>query len=259
MAAGKRMIGGITALATTAILALAAAAGVLALRRTMKRNHDILNETLPVNSKWWRDQAKLKGELLYAAIGDSAAQGIGASAPGRGYVGVLSRHIRTVTGHTLRVANLSISGATVATAVAEQLPRLRKLKPDIVTVSIGANDIGSFNPEAFETGLREILEALPQHAIVADLPYFVLPHNERKVAVANGILRRLADEFGLTVVPLHETMKRQGITGILTQFARDFFHPNDRGYRIWASAFEPTLTASLIERFPTNESTTAAM
>jgi lysophospholipase L1-like esterase len=240
----------------TSVLAGAAAitAGVLIVNRLvrtrMTEGAALLNETLPVNSKWWRDHAKVPGDILYVAMGDSAAQGIGASRPDRSYVGVLANDIRKITARTVRVINLSVSGATVELAVADQLPRFRKLRPDVVTVSIGANDIAAFDAATFESGLREIFEALPSHAIVADLPCFYLPGNERKVAVANAILRRVAAERDLTVVPLHEVMKRQGVWGILTQFAQDAFHPNDRGYRVWASAFQPTLMAELVARFP---------
>lgn len=207
-----------------------------------------MNETLPVHSKWWRDLAKGDGELLYVALGDSAAQGIGASAPKNGYVGVIADHIRAVTGRSVRVVNLSVSGATVALAVADQLPRFVNFEPDVVTVAIGANDIAAFDPTLFEAGLRKVFGALPADAIVADLPCFYLPWNEKKVAVGNQILRAVAAERGLTVVPLHETMRRQGIRGILTQFAADLFHPNDHGYRVWASAFLPAVSAHLIER-----------
>lgn len=209
-----------------------------------------LNETLPVHSKWWRDAAQTEGEILYVAIGDSAAQGIGASAPKNSYVGVIADHIRSATGRTVRVVNLSVSGATVALAVADQLPRFAGYEPDIVTVSIGANDIASFDPETFRAGIEKVLDALPSDAIVADLPYFFFPKNERLVAVANEILRRAAAERGLTVAPLHETMRRQGLRGIFTQFAEDLFHPNDHGYRVWASAFLPAVTELAVRAFP---------
>jgi lysophospholipase L1-like esterase len=148
----------------------------------------------------------------------------------------------------LRVVNLSISGATTELAVLDQLPRLAKLRPDLVTVAIGANDIAQWDPARFERNVRAILDAVPEYAIVADLPCFHFPKNERKVAVANRILRRLAAERGLTVVPLHELTKRQGLRGILTQFAEDMFHPNDHGYRIWADAFRPALLALVARR-----------
>jgi lysophospholipase L1-like esterase len=210
----------------------------------------ILNDTLPVNSKWWRDHAKVKGELLYVAIGDSAAQGIGASMPNRGYVGLLADHLRQVTGRTVRVINLSVSGATVDLAVRDQLPRFEKLSPDVVTVAIGANDIVQWDAAVFAAGIGRLFEALPEHALIADLPCFHLPHNERKVAIANRLLRERAAGRDLTVVPLHAITKRQGLRSVATQFANDFFHPNDRGYRVWAEAFLPSLTADLTRRFP---------
>jgi lysophospholipase L1-like esterase len=236
--------------ATTAALGILGWLGVRRANEQLDRNRVLVSETLPVHSKWWRDHAKTKGELLYVALGDSAAQGIGASVPRNSYVGLIADHVREVTGRTVRVVNLSVSGATVATAAEEQLPRFRTFAPDLVTVAIGANDIGTFDPASFEAGIREVLDALPTDAVVADVPCFYLPRNERKVAVANRILRAAAAERGLTVVPLHETMKRQGVKGMLTQFANDLFHPNDHGYRVWASAFLPTVTARMLEKYP---------
>lgn len=241
------------AVAATAGIGAAALVNYRKFRHRIAENAAILNQTLPINSKWWRDHSKKKGELLYVAIGDSAAQGIGASAPHRGYVGILADHIRALTGRTLRVINLSVSGATVGLAVRDQLPRFLTLKPDVVTVAIGANDIARWDPVTFESGIRELFAALPGHAVVADLPCFHFPHNERKVAVANQLLREVAAEHGLTVVPLHAITKRQGFRSVATQFANDLFHPNDRGYRIWADAFLPALSATLLRRFPVDE------
>jgi Lysophospholipase L1 and related esterases len=216
--------------------------------RRRRRHAAALNETLPVHSKWWREHAAVPGDVLYVAMGDSAAQGIGATTPDGSYVGVIARRIAESTGRTVRTVNLSMSGARVEDAVAEQLPKLRGYAPDVVTVAIGANDVGSFDPEPFERGIRELYAALPPHAIVADLPYFYLPHNERTVARANAIVRRVAGEFRLTVAPLHATTKGAGIRGALTLFAKDLFHPNDRGYRLWADAFAPALARALSAR-----------
>lgn len=251
-----------TALAVsgTIVVSLAAFTGVRAAQERMRRNSAILNETLPVNSKWWRDHARQEGTLLYVAIGDSAAQGIGASAPAHSYVGLIAERMRELTHQSLRVVNLSVSGATTELAARDQLPRFRTLTtdrvtPDLVTVAIGANDIVGFDPAAFEANIREIFGALPAHAIVADLPCFFLPWNERKVAVANRIVRSVAAEHGLEVVPLHETTRRRGLRGILTEFAIDLFHPNDHGYRVWASAFLPAVTAAIATRISPPTST----
>ena len=250
MGALRRIVVTASSLLTTGVLAGLGWQRVQAKRVSVAEGRVRLNEALPVHSKWWRDLAKNPGDLLYVAIGDSAAQGIGASAPKNSYVGVIADHLRAVTGRTVRVVNLSVSGATVALAVADQLPRFATLQPDIVTVSIGANDIAAFDRDRFRAGLRAVFEAVPDHAIVADLPYFFLPWNERLVAEGNRILREEASARGLEVVPLHETMRREGLRGIFTQFAEDLFHPNDHGYRVWASAFLPAVSARARALFP---------
>lgn len=200
-----------------------------------------LTNAIPEHSDWWRSQRERDGELLYVAIGDSAAQGIGASRPGRSYVGAVAQHIRSSTGRTVRVVNLGISGATVGIALQKELKHLKAVDPDIVTVSIGANDIPSFDAARFERELDELYSQLPKHAIVADLPTFYFLPAEKVVRGANLILRRVAAKHGLRTVPLHDAMKRQGMWGVITQFAGDLFHPNDRGYRVWASAFLPAV------------------
>jgi acyl-CoA thioesterase I len=231
----------------SALAALVSAATYVprAFMRRREANAVVLNETLPVHSKWWRDQIQETGEIVYAAIGDSAAQGIGASAPAKSYVGLLAEHIREETKRTVHVVNLSVSGARVSDAVDLQLPKLKKLQPHIVTVSVGANDIATFEPARFERDMRRLLAALPARALVADLPSFHFPDGERKVRIANRIVHRIAIANGHVVVPLYRITRRQTLARALTQVAGDFFHPNDRGYRVWASAFLPLLDRAI--------------
>lgn len=245
MSSGRSAIGILAGMGGAA----AAAAGVVAYyRRFMARRDeaaDVLNSLLPVHSKWWRDRFSHDGSLQYVALGDSAAQGIGASKPWRSYVGRIAGHIRHTTHGTLAVKNLSVSGATTHNCRVDQVPRLADYPSDVVTVAIGANDIGSFDPKKFEKNIRTIYKALPSHAIVADLPFMVLPDNERKVAVANEIVRRVADELGLAVAPLYATTRRVGYLGTFKNSAKDLFHPNDNGYLVWAEAFYPAVEARL--------------
>ncbi|MFF2271555.1 SGNH/GDSL hydrolase family protein [Agromyces sp. NPDC058136] len=231
-----------TSLAMSTVLGTA---GVRPFRERMELRRSTLNDTLPVHSKWWREHGSGDGELLYVALGDSAAQGIGASRPDRSYVGVLAEGMRSASARSIRTVNLSVSGATTGLAVRDQLPRLRTLSPDVVTVAIGANDIAEWDATAFDRNLRAILDELPEHAIVGELPCFHFPQNERKVAEANRMLRAAARSRGLAVAPLHSATRRQGLPGILTQFARDMFHPNDRGYAVWAEAFRPFVAERL--------------
>lgn len=228
-------------LSVVAVALIAVATRMLVLRR-QRGGADRLARTLHLNARWWKDQGAKDGELLYVALGDSAAQGVGASRPGRGYVGLVAEHLRRRTGRTVRVVNLSISGARLREAIALQLPPLRRLTPDIVTVAVGANDIASFDPDRFTRELSEICDSLPPGTIVAELPSFYLGAAEQSARVANAIVHRLADEHGFEVAPLHSTTRHQGAARYaLNQVSVDFFHPNDRGYRVWASAFLPVL------------------
>lgn len=225
---------------------------MLALRR--QRNGAIhLARTLHLNARWWNGERAKDGDLLYVALGDSAAQGVGASRPGRGYVGLVADHLRQRCGQTVRVVNLSVSGAKLGDAIELQLPALQQLKPDIVTIAIGANDIPGFEPERFSRELAYLLRLLPAGTIVAEVPAFYLGAAEASARAANRIIRRLATEHGFEVAPLHNRTRAQGAPRYaLNQVAADFFHPNDRGYRVWASAFIPLINQMVAARQATD-------
>jgi acyl-CoA thioesterase-1 len=228
------------------VIALLVASIVLAIAYLVHRRRTWVSrfrEATPVHKEYWRQRRTEAGELLYVAVGDSAAQGIGASIPDNGYVGILARRIRERTGGSLRVVNLGIVGGTVRTAIDSQLPTFRKLQPDIVTVSVGANNILAFDEAVFERDLRELLAAMPDHAIIAELPSFHFLPGERNVRLANTILRAMAAERGMPVAPLHAATARP--IAVIRHFAGDLFHPNDRGYRAWAAAFEAAIDARL--------------
>ncbi|MEY2849185.1 MAG: hypothetical protein RI885_1852 [Actinomycetota bacterium] len=242
--------------ARTLVIALGVAAatgssGYLVSTRVMRRRSaavDRLAHDIPVHSAYWRDQARREGDLLYVAIGDSAAQGIGGSRPDRSYVGLVARDIRRLSGRTVRVVNLSQSGGRLREALAKQVPALKKLSPDVVTVSVGANDIATFDAERFDRELRALYDALPPHAIVAELPSFYFGAFERRVREANSLVKREAKKRGFRLARLHRvTVGRTAARTAFRDVAGDFFHPNDRGYVVWASAFAPLVAARVAE------------
>jgi len=229
----------LTGVAGVALILLIVVARSLLLRR-QRGGADRLARTLHLNAQWWREQRAKDGDLLYAALGDSAAQGVGASQPGRSYVGLIAQHLRQRTGRSVRVVNLSISGARLREVIALQLAPLRRLSPDIVTVAVGANDMPNFERDRFTRELAEVFASLPIGSIVAEMPSFYLGSSERNVRAANAIVHRLASEHGFEVAPLYTRTRRQGAAiYALNRVSVDFFHPNDRGYRVWASAFLP--------------------
>src|SRR5207247_4007169 len=78
--------------------------------------------------------------IVYVALGDSTVEGIGASRPELNYVSRLSARLREVYRHA-RVENLGVGGATSIDVLARQLDRAVALAPDLVTLSVGPNDI----------------------------------------------------------------------------------------------------------------------
>lgn len=177
------------------------------------------------------------GGLLYVALGDSTAQGIGASGPERGYVGLLAQRLRATTGRAVQVLNLSRSGARIHDVVAEQLPRLAGLSPDLVTVAVGGNDLKHYDAARFRADVDALVAGLPPGTVVGDVPWFMHGGMGRKSGEAAGYVAARAATRGLAVARLHRAMRQRGWRSMITDFAADWFHPNDRGHRVWADAF----------------------
>jgi lysophospholipase L1-like esterase len=194
-----------------------------------------------VNSSatYWSEPRGQTGGLLYVALGDSAAQGIGASRPDRGYVGLLAERLRRSTGRPVEVVNLSRSGARINDVVERQLPALTALgrAPDLLTVAIGGNDVPAYDRERFAASAAQLVDALPPGAYVADVPYWMHGTFERDAQAMADVLTAAARERGLRTVALHEAQREAGWSAMLTHFAADWFHPDDRGHRLWADAF----------------------
>ena len=223
------------------------AAAVLVQRRRLRWITELTNR-IPAHHLYWRERGRVReGSVLYVAIGDSAALGIGATSPGGGYVGIVADAIAARTGREVRVRNLSIDGATLDVVLREELPRLAGLEPDVVTLGIGANDVWTFDPRRFREQYERICAALPPQTVVAELPSFsVLPVAGRARA-ANRIIHEVADSHGFRVAPLYRVTGTGGLVDALRSAAGDLFHPNDRGHGRWARAFLPGVFAVLDE------------
>jgi lysophospholipase L1-like esterase len=198
-----------------------------------------LRRSVGEHEQFWSRPRDRTGGLLYAALGDSAAQGIGASRPDRGYVGLLARRLEDATGRPIEVMNLSRSGARMADVLDAQLPTLSALgrRPDVVTVAIGGNDIVAYDGAVFAEQADRLADSLPAGAYVADAPYFMHGRFERDSRQAADLLAAAAVRRGLRAVALHDAQQVRGWRAMATDFAADWFHPNDRGHRVWADAF----------------------
>jgi acyl-CoA thioesterase I len=174
---------------------------------------------------------------LWVVLGDSTAQGLGAPNPLGGYVGQALDELRQRTGLPWRVLNLSASGALIRDVLHRQLPMM-PASPDMVTCGIGVNDILYTAPTRLFADLRALLAAVPDNAVLLDLP---LPAgyggllglaSRPYVARINRIIHQAAADRSLPVaeVSAHFLPPWAG------KFAQDCFHPSQDGYRDWTRA-----------------------
>ena len=185
---------------------------------------------------FWAAKANETGEITYLALGDSAAQGIGATNPMKGYVGLIANNIEGKSGKSVRIVNISKTGAKFDDYLKEQAPVIATLKPNIITIQIGANDIKLFNADEYRAKFKEVLKTLPDGTFVSNMPLF----NSRPGSTAGGkqgseiIQEELRNYPNLHFVDLQrETTEHQSVFG----FAPDLFHPNNISYKNWANAF----------------------
>ena len=188
-------------------------------------------------------------------VGDSTAAGVGASAAGE----ALPRQVAAGLGHPVSVHVLAVSGATVADVLRHQVARAAALRPDVVLVSVGANDTthltargefrrdygelvsrlsgsagaatsaGARGPEVVVLGVPD-MGAIPRLAqplrAVAGWRGEHLDAEIAAVAAASGA--RYVDIAGSTGPAFRRHPDRY--------FAGDRYHPSDAGYALWARA-----------------------
>lgn len=210
----------------------------------------ILVASIPKLADGWRTAASERGEVVYVALGDSAAQGLGASSTQTSYVGRIAAQAERTTGQSVRTINLSRNGATVRDVLRQQIPELERISdnvtPALVTLDIGGNDVvhGLQGDEQFAKDYEKILQALPPgSSVVADVPYFGgRIRADDRVRQANNVITKLAADYAIPVAPLYQTLKPNQTPLI---YATDLFHPNDRGYELWHEAYKSDVGAIL--------------
>jgi acyl-CoA thioesterase I len=201
-------------------------------------------------AEFWSARAEQPGDLVLVALGDSLSQGIGSSSPETSFVSVLADDLAARTGSTVRVVNLSVSGATTAELAEEQLPRFERLlarladdgaSVGLVTVCIGSNDVGRTTPEEYRAHLARVLDALPPGTYVTDVPDFNGGPRVEAAAELSAVAREeVLARPHLVLVPLERYTADQG----LDDYAADYFHPSDSGYERYVRAFRDTIAAT---------------
>ena len=195
----------------------------------------------------------------YVVMGDSTAAGVG---------GTYDRGIAISTAaalqqrHPATMANVAVSGARMDDVRKLQLPQVVRLRPDVVLISAGANDVTHLTRvERMRDDLRAIVSALtaanpdvnivitgsPDMGSPPRIPRLLRGIASRRTKQVNRMFRAEAARLGLTFAPIAD------LTGPMfrsdrTLFAADRFHPNDRGYATWIPVLNEALARAVAKR-----------
>ena len=192
--------------------------------------------------------------LRLAVLGDSTTTGVGTEQVEQTYAAIVG--LQLAGRGPVEVHVIGRASAQIADVLAEQVPLAETLRPDLVLLVAGANDVTHVTPfRQLRRCMEEILDRLaPAPLVLGGIPAIdlatVLLHPLRDLGAWRGrqlnrLLRRLAHDrehvsfVSLEIRPTPETAEQW--RGYL---AHDRFHPSAVGYARWALEFAPALLAA---------------
>jgi acyl-CoA thioesterase-1 len=151
------------------------------------------------------------------------------------------------------LTNLCFSGATTSDVLRTQLDRGVRVKPDLVTLGIGINDIGhgvsieqfSKNYEAILNTLKDtraivVVTNIPDVSTAPRIPNAIRSEYQQRIVQFNRKLEAIASAQGVILVDIY-TITHQQLPSHPEFFSGDGFHPSDKGYELWAEHMWPTI------------------
>lgn len=175
--------------------------------------------------------------LRYLALGDSYTIGTGASDPSKAWPSIIATRLGA------ELTNPAVNGFTTMDLIEHELPLVKRLKPDLITVLIGVNDlVQGRTPNAYRRSLTTIYDALTGKVAAISIPMWsYVPaaadfggaeHVDRLTKVFNDVARDEATNRGFKWIDITEvSASRIGSRGWI---ASDQLHPGDVQYAAWA-------------------------
>jgi lysophospholipase L1-like esterase len=202
------------------------------------------------SSKYDRDYyvGDSKNELVnYIALGDSTGVGTGSFTQLDSYPYQVALALSKKNNY-VHVINLSMSGARAAD-IPGQLNKIN-LKPDIITLSFGANDATHLTTIAsYKKSLIDISNKLAEFPnskiIVATTPkmdnipaLWGLPGliANRRAIKQNQAFKSVFKDDRVAIIDLYNDARLDPDIG-KNYYSFDHFHPSDEGYLVWSKFF----------------------
>jgi len=192
--------------------------------------------------------------LVFTVLGDSTAAGEGARYED-GIAVMTARKLGET--HDVMFNNFAVSGAKTRDVLQKQMPAAEASKPDLVLLSVGANDVTHLTPirsvrKSLEQIIRRLRATNPNVIIVVTgspdmgapprVPRLLRPIAAWQTKRLNRMFVSVAAAYHLTFAPIARDTGPQ-FRKDHTLFAADRFHPNERGYATWL----PTLNRAIAE------------
>ena len=196
------------------------------------------------------------GPLRYVALGDSYTIGTSVAEADRwpDQLGARGSGLELV-------ANLGVNGFTTGDLIDVELPQLPGLRPQMITVLIGVNDVvQGMSASTYRDNVGHILgrlrELVPANRIliVTTPDYTVTPagadYGDPQIQSAgirerNELITQLAAAQGIAVVDIYDISLRAAEDRSLV--AGDGLHPSGRQYGLWIDRIAPAIEGLLGE------------
>lgn len=200
----------------------------------------------PRYKKHWYElmkREKKQGDFHLLVLGDSIMQGIGASRLRYSLAGRVAHYVELRTGKNVYIENRSLTGGKVRDVAQDQIPQADIDSADLIIVTVSANDALRKTPIAeYRDHLQTIADSLPANkTILADVP---------RVGLYSKYQPAFDEVVGKHPYRRASFYDAEQSSSMFSIIAGDFFHPNNKGYQIWFSAFKPH-----IDDFLSNEKT----
>lgn len=185
----------------------------------------------------------------YVAIGDSLTAGRGDEGrDGRpiGWAQRLADILSVRTTVRCSLTNLAVDGASVHDVLSKQFPAVAARKPDLVSVTVGINDIRrrDFDELSFKADLGQLFEALaatqatlltctlPDLSVIMSLSPDLHEVVRERMRLASDIIREQAESYGAVCL---DAWSLPGVTDP-DLYGPDRLHPNSKGHQFMAAA-----------------------
>ena len=197
----------------------------------------------------WQTSSDSSEPIRYLALGDSYTTCTGASGPAQSWPAIVGKRLRAQTGREVEVTNPAVNGFTTLDLIDKELAFIQRLRPDLVTVLIGVNDlVRGRETGQYRTSLLNIYDEvaaldLPSgRALAISIPNWSVVPAAREYGDPEEI-RHLTDTFNDVA---HQEAEARGFTwvdvtaasisglGTAGWISSDGLHPGDRQYGAWA-------------------------